>query len=255
MKRKILSGLVGVAMLGAAASANAFLFSSTSDLNGTALAVGSLNQGASGFTMGLTLKAGDAINIDVFPEAYSLYATGSLGLEYNPGHAGLDFVRNYSNLEAFHGVANTLSITGPTPDVLTFGDAVAKGGTISIGYNGIFDDFPLLGVSGPGAGVLNILWSYNGANQLTMNITESGLMGWAGFEQALSELSRSLTGSYQNNFGALAWMGATPMAVGGAPLAPTDTTTFKVTAVPEPASLALLGIGIAGLGFMRRRKA
>lgn len=255
MKRKILNSLVGVAMLGAAASANAFLFASTSDLNGTTLAVTSLNQGAAGFGMGLTLKAGDKIDIDVFSEAYALFATGSLGLEYNPLHAGLDFVRNYSNREVFHGVANTISTTGTTPDVLIFGDAVPKAGTISIAYNGNFDDFPLLGVSGPGAGVLNIAWGYNGANQLAMNITESGLVGWAGFEQALSELSKSLTGSYQNNFGALAWMGETPMAVGGNPLAPSDQTSFKITAVPEPASLALLGIGIAGLGLMRRRKA
>ena len=36
---------------------------------------------------------------------------------------------------------------------------------------------------------------------------------------------------------------------------PVLTGNFSITSVPEPASLALLGIGIAGLGFMRRRKA
>lgn len=256
MKRKILNGLVGVAMLGAAASANAFLFSSTSDLNGTGMTVSSLNSAPAGFGIAMQLVAGDNIGIAFTGAAHDLYATGAMGMDYkgvgmSPIPDGtLDFVRNYSNLNVFSG-SIAASYTGSTPDIISFGGASNLGGTVTTDYNGVFDDFPLLGISGSAAGQLIMNWTYTAAsNVLLMNFTENSLSGWTGFEQALYTFGNSLTGVYLNNYGGNLYSGS---AVSTQPAG--STGNYTLTAVPEPASLALLGIGIAGLGFMRRRKA
>lgn len=256
MKRKILSGLVGVAMLGAAASANAFLFSSTSDLNGTVMSVSSLNSGAAGFSIAMQLVAGDNIDVAFTGAAHDLYATGAMGMDYkgagmSPVPDGvLDFTRIYSNLNVFSGDI-VAAYTGSAPDMISFGGASSLGGTVITDYDGVFHNFPLLGISGSAAGQLIMNWTYTtGSNVLLMNFTENSLSGWTGFEQALYAFGNSLTGLNLNSYGGKLYSGS---AVSTQPAG--STGNYTLTAVPEPASLALLGIGIAGLGFMRRRKA
>ncbi|MBU1665826.1 MAG: PEP-CTERM sorting domain-containing protein [Gammaproteobacteria bacterium] len=184
-----------------------------------------------------------------------LSTNGQLALD-NPLTSGIDFLRTYDEV-AFYGWVKTTvvdskvngvaapiptSLSDTTPDVVT--------GSLLIDYDGYFNDFPLLGISGYGAGQLSIGYSFvpvagSFTDILQLTVRDVSVSGWGGFEAALKALD-GLDGNVNNRLQAVAYAGASDYSTGN----------FTLTsAVPEPASLALLGIGIAGLGFMRRRKA
>lgn len=91
-------------------------------------------------------------------------------------------------------------------------------------------------------------WSPLGSSSGTCFNTGCGYMGWIGMTYEIAA-----AGNYYLEFGVVNWddqafdsgLAFDGILVGGVPI---DGT------VPEPASLALLGIGLAGLGAMRRRK-
>lgn len=267
MKRKILSGLVGVAMLGATASANAFLFSAAADLNGAGLDVNALDGNmATPFTFSMDLStpfgnstvstglAGQTTGT-VTANNVTLSTKGQLALD-NPGTAPVDFVRTYDET-AFYGWVKTTvldskvnGVAAPIPASLSDTTPNLVTGSLLIDYDGQFNDFPLLGISGYGAGQLSIDYSFVPVagpftDILTLTVRDVSVSGWGGFEAALKALD-GLDGNLNNRLQAVAYAGASNYSTGNFTLTST---------VPEPASLALLGIGIAGLGFMRRRKA
>ena len=86
---------------------------------------------------------------------------------------------------------------------------------------------------------------WNGANGLSWTLAAGSY--WLGVE--------GIDGSFQAPSGGLTMPGPTAYADGSAGGYKTDSLQFGVTAVPEPATQALLLVGIAGLLVARRQRA
>lgn len=78
----------------------------------------------------------------------------------------------------------------------------------------------------------------------------SGTQGWAHYDQTFT-LPRTFQAiAIGFTFGSNTAAGASPLYVGGI-----DEVSITATSVPEPATLSLIGLSLAGFGYLRRKQA